>query len=172
LSRASLKQFRLTKKEVRVSTFHIGSTTVHLSGVQIVPVAKTLQEDAWLPEGMYITVRVSAPVEGIRVHTNGRSFPLPHGKIRPKSYPSGTWVLIGDKAISTSSEIVSSFSLPGVFTHIAKAVIPPCCLINVGVCSRLWGGRGGGIQVEYVNGPEIQFTQAKDKFWHSVAGNA
>jgi hypothetical protein len=47
--------------------------------------------------------------------------------------------MIGDGAISTSSEIVSTFSLPGPFSHVCKAIIPATCVVNVGLCKRLFG---------------------------------
>lgn len=159
-----------------MTTFFVGSTKVDLPGVQISPPAVSTEDSAWLHK-THITLRLSAPVEGFRVHTNGTAYPtgLPFGnKVAPRvgSSAKGRWVLIGDGAISTSSEIVSLFSLPGAFSHVSKAVIPANCLINVGICSPLWGGVGGGIQAEYVSGPPIHFDQMTDNAWHNTAGHA
>lgn len=74
--------------------------------------------------------------------------------------------------MTTSSEIVSTFSLPGPFSHVSQAIIPATCVVNVGLCKPLFGGAGGGIQVEYVSGPSIQFDQMKDNVWHNAMGNA
>jgi hypothetical protein len=46
--------------------------------------------------------------------------------------------MTGDGAISTSSEIVSTFSLPGPFSLVCKAIIPATCVVNVGLCKRLF----------------------------------
>jgi hypothetical protein len=159
-----------------MSTFFIGTEKIDLSATQLSPSAVTEQLDAWLHE-IHITVRLSKPVEGFRVHTNGVAYPtgLPFGKRVPPrlaSEAAGRWVFIGDGAISTSSEIVSVFSLPGPFSHVSRAIIPAACVINVGLCKPLWGGAGGGIQVEYVSGPRFQFSQMKGNVWHHMAGNA
>jgi hypothetical protein len=120
-----------------MATFFIGTEKIDLPATQISPTATTEQPSAWLHE-THITVH-SKTVERFRVHTNGVAYPtgLPFGKRVPPrlaSYATGRWVFIGDQAISTSSEIVSMFSLPGPFSHLSKAVSPAACVINVGLC--------------------------------------
>jgi hypothetical protein len=159
-----------------MTTFFVGSATVDLPGVQISPPEETASEGAWLHK-THISIRLSAPVEGFRVHTNGIAYPtgLPFGKRaapRVASEGVGRWVLIGDGAISTSSEIVRLFSLPGAFSHVSKAIVPALCLVNVGICSTLFGGIGGGLQIEYVSGPPIRFHEMTDAVWLNTAGNA
>jgi hypothetical protein len=159
-----------------MTTFFFDKTKIELPAVQISPPEATSYRDAWLHE-THITIRLSAAVEGFRVHTNGVNFPTgsQFGKMvapRAASNAAGRWVFIGDGAISTSSEIVSIFSLPGPFSHVSKAVLPASCIVNLGLCKPLFGGAGGGIQVEYVGGPSIQFEQMKENVWHHAVGSA
>jgi hypothetical protein len=159
-----------------MTTFLFGKTKIELPAVQISPSAGSSYRDAWLHE-IHVTIRLLKSLEGFRVHTNGVSFPTggQFGKMaasRSASNAVGRWVFIGDEAISTSSEIVSIFSLPGPFSHISKAVLPANCILNLGLCKPLFGGAGGGIQVEYVSGPSIQFEQMKENAWHNALGNA
>jgi hypothetical protein len=79
-------------------------------------------------------------------------------------------VLIGD-VIKTSSEIVDGRSLPGAFTHIARAEVFSGSTINIGFCSPLFGGRGGDAQAEFVRGPNARFTPL-DATWVNYRGNA
>ena len=142
----------------------------YLPGVEVAPRERTLGKGAWLFD-QYVTVRLYAPVEGMRVHTNGRSFPQ-----RPGSAPQGRWVAIGD-VIQTAAEIANSRSLPGWFTHAARALVPAQTVVNVGICAPLFNATGGGAQLEYVSGPPIRFMPLKDvgghdNKWHGKAGNA
>ena len=154
-----------------MALFNIAGKTITLPAVEISPRAKS-DQTAW-QSGKYVTVRFSAPVAGIRVHTDGKAFPG-----RPASAAMGAWVAIGD-VIQTAPALANSRSLPSAnpqamtaFTHTSDAVIPPQCVVNIGVASAKFGGAGGGFQAEYVSGPLIQFTPLPGKHWHGQAGHA
>jgi hypothetical protein len=144
--------------------FFVGGVSIDLPAVPVLK-ASTRDLDAWRLR-QYVTVRLVAPVEGVRVHTNNKSLPK-----RKASAPEGAWVAIGD-FVETSKEFVNSRALPGPFTHLAWAVLPEQCVVNVGLCGPLFGGAGGGFQAEYISGPPIQFTQAHGKHWHGSYGHA
>jgi hypothetical protein len=145
--------------------FSVVGTLIDLPAIPVFPKASTRDNGAWL-HGQYVTVKLTAPVEGIRVHTDGRHFPG-----RPASGGAGAWVALGD-VIGTSTELVSNRSLPGVFTRVSEALLPSFCVTNVGVCSALFGGAGGGVQAEYVSGPPVSFHQLHGKYWHGSAAHA
>ncbi len=126
--------------------------------------ASTSDLQAWL-HGQFITVQLTGLVDAVRVHTNSRSF-----SGRPASNLAGRWFAIGD-IIQTSKAYQSSRSLPGPFTHVALAALRPGCVINVGVCSPLFGGAGGELQAEYVSGPPVQITSVTNK-WHGKSASA
>lgn len=126
--------------------------------------APTSDSRAWL-HGQYVTVQLTAAVEAVRVHTNGKSF-----ADRPASNLRGRWFAIGD-IIQTSREYQSSRSLPGTFTHVALVTLRPGCVINIGICSPLFGGAGGEFQAEHVSGPAAEIMPITNK-WHSRSGNA
>lgn len=145
--------------------FVVSSSIINLPAFRVTPQAKTGDARAW-QLGQYVTLRLFEPVDGIRVHTNGRSHP---GRL--PSAAAGAWIALGD-VIQTSGDIVRSLALPGLFTHVGSALLPVNCTVNVGVCAPLFGYTGGGIQAEYVCGPAIQFTQIAGKYWHDMQGNA
>jgi len=127
--------------------------------------AETSYTNAWL-KGEYVTVRLLAPVEGVRAHTSGREF-----KDRIASKPEGAWIAVDD-FIESSGDFVRSRALPGPFTNLAWAVAPTHCVLNLGLAAPLYGVAGGGVQAEFVSGPPIEFTQAQGKHWHGKTGAA
>lgn len=142
--------------------------------LQAVPVAAAITCDkaAWLYE-RYITVRLTAPLEALRVHTAGRSFPG-----RDASAQAGAWILIGD-VIHTSGNLASNRSLPTInprsmtaFTHTSEALLAPGTVLNIGIANAKFGGAGGGFQGEYVTGPAIVFMALSGKHWHGSEGHA
>jgi hypothetical protein len=148
-----------------MNTFFVCGVPISLDAVQQ-DRQGTEHEDAWL-RGEYLTLRVTDDMrEGVRVHTNGKSFPG-----RSASSMAGRWIALED-IIDTSHALANSRALPGVFTHVAWVVIPSGCVINVGVASPLYGYSGGGVQAEYVSGPRFGFEQAEGKHWHGAVGNA
>jgi hypothetical protein len=163
LSRLELRADRLLKENI-VAQFFIGGNWIELPA-ELARRARTRDIGAWRA-AQYVTVRLLEPVEGVRVHTDGKAFSR-----RPASAAGGAWVAIGD-AIDTAAQFVATRSLPGPFTHVGWALLPPDCIVNVGVCSPLFGGMGGGFQAEYVSGPPIEFKQAQGKYWHSRTGRA
>ena len=153
-----------------MAMFTIAGKSIMLPAVEISPKATTRDQTAW-QSGKYLTVRLNAPVFGIRVHTNNKAVPG-----RDASAASGAWVAIGD-VIQTSSDLASSRSLPTTspqsmtaFTHTSEAAIPTQCVLNIGLASAKFGGAGGEFQAEYVSGPPIQFTPFTGKYWHGRAG--
>lgn len=148
-----------------MAKFSIAGQTVELPAANVAPSRDTRDKKAWL-DGEWITVQVEQPIQGIRVHTNGKAF-----VDREASHAAGAWVAIGD-VILTSKEMVDQSALPGPFTHVSEAEIPAGCIVNVGFNAALLAGRGGGTQVEYVAGPPFKFTQLGGAYWHSEGANA
>jgi len=146
-----------------MSTFVVSGRTIDLQAVAH-PHIVTRRTNAWL-QGGYVTVQLLAATEALRVHTGGRSFPG-----RPASNLEGAWYAIGD-VIETSSQHVQSRALPGAFTQVATVTLPPGAIINIGFCSPLFVGFGGGAQAEHVGGPSVQFKPLPN-VWHSRAGRA
>jgi hypothetical protein len=146
-----------------VAQFFIGGNWIELPA-ELARRAATRDIGAWRA-AQYVTVRLLEPVEGVRVHTDGKAFLR-----RPASAAAGAWVAIGD-AIGTASQFADTRSLPGPFTHVGWVVLPPGCIINIGVCSPLFGHTGGEFQAEYVSGRPMEFKQAHRKSWHSRSGS-
>jgi hypothetical protein len=145
-------------------SFLVAGQTIQLPAIPVTQQAESI-ENAWL-DGEWLTVQLTKPVRGLRVHTDGKSFPG-----REASKAQGAWVAIGDSVL-TSNEVVDQSALPGPFTHVSEAVIPAGCVVNVGINGPLFGGAGGGIQAQYVSGPPIEFTLLGGKTWMSKAGTA
>lgn len=155
-----------------MARFFLGGRAIDLPAVPASPKSPSCDDTAW-ELGIYITVRLLSPVAGVRVHTDGRSYPG-----RAASNSAGAWVAIGD-VVLTSGELASSRSLPAdnpkrmaAFTHTNEALLPAQCVVNVGLASAKFGGQGGGFQAEYVSGPSIRFVPLLGKYWHGHAGNA
>ena len=152
-------------------TFALFGKSVDLQAVPVAP-AITRDKAAWLHE-RYMTVRLTAPLEALRVHTAGRSFPG-----RDASAEAGAWVLIGD-VNQTSGNLASNRSLPTTnprsmtaFTDTSEALLAPGTVLNVGIANAKFGGAGGGFQGEYVSGPSIVFKPLSGKHWHGSEGHA
>lgn len=155
-----------------MTTFSFAGKSVDLPAVPVSPKSATRDPTAW-QFGRYVTVRLVSPVSALRVHTNSRSFPG-----RQASAATGAWLLIGD-IIQTSSALADSRSLPTenpksmvAFTGASEANISALAVLNIGLASAKFGGRGGEFQAEFVSGPAIQFTPLIGKHWHGGAGNA
>ncbi|MBS0393457.1 MAG: hypothetical protein JSR54_02465 [Proteobacteria bacterium] len=119
---------------------------------------------AWVG-GEWLTVRLLAPLEALRVHTAGRAYPG-----RPASSEQGRWYALDD-VIETSGELAASRSLPGAFTHTSVVRVPAGAVLNVGFASALFGGAGGGGQAEFLGGPTPSFVALRGKHWHGRAGH-
>ena len=153
-----------------MTPFSVAGHTIRLPASQVLR-ANTTQIDAWL-RGEWLTVRLTAPVNGIRVHTNGRA-QLENDRVweRPASQAVGAWAAIGD-VILTATQMIDASALPGPFTAVANVVIPKGCIVNIGINGQTLMGRGGGVQVEYVKGPLFEFVQLSNKHWMNRAGSA
>ena len=124
----------------------------------------TADSEAWLHK-QYLTVRLTGSVDALRVHTDGKAF-----SGRSASHLRGRWFAVGD-VIQTNREYQSSRSLPGPFTHVAWVNLKAGCLLNLGLCSPLFGGAGREFQVEYIGGPEPNIMPTPHK-WHFASGEA
>ena len=153
-----------------MTTFIVSGRKIQVTA-SFVPRESTQQVDAW-HKGEWISVRVDAPIEAIRVHTNGRTFSDTDVMWeRLGSKATGAWAAIGD-VILTSSQMVDASALPGVFIHVAAVIIPQNCIVNIGVNGATLMGRGGGVQAEYVKGPRFEISELKGKVWMDRAGRA
>ncbi len=146
-----------------MSTFVVSGRTIELQATAHSRIA-TRDSNAWL-HAAFVTVQLLALTEALRVHTGGRSF-----QGRPGSKLEGAWYAIGD-VIETSTQYSQSRSLPGLFTKVAAVALPRGAILNIGFCSPLFGGSGGGAQAEHVGGPSAQFTSLPN-VWHSRSGRA
>jgi len=151
--------------------FFLG-VVIELPAIPVSPKAQSRDDTAWL-HGLFSTVMLLAPVEGVRVHTGGRSYPG-----RPGSSEQGAWVALDD-VIMSAPDLANSRSLPTAnpqslvaMTRIAEVLLPVQCVLNIGLASAKFGGRGGGAQAEYVSGPPLQFAPLRDKYWHHRGGHA
>lgn len=152
-----------------MAAFAVAGQVIYIPAIRAA-LKPTSQPSAWL-NGDWITVQTTEDIQGIRVHTNGRDLPATAtNAFRPASGAQGAWVAIGD-VILTSGEMVDQSALPGAFTHVAEAVIPSGCVINIGFNGPVLAGSGGGTQAEYVSGPPFKFTQLRAK-WMPRAGSA
>jgi len=155
-----------------MTIFNFAGRSIELAAALVAPKAETMDCNAWAM-GQFATVRLLTPTEALRVHTQGRAYPG-----RAASASMGGWVALGD-VIQTADALASSRSLPTAnpssataFTHVNSVVIPAGSVINIGVASDLFGGRGGGFQGEYVSGPALQFRPLTGKHWHNKYGSA
>lgn len=155
-----------------MATFSFFGKSIDLPATLVATHAKTRDESAW-QHGRYSTVQLLTPLEGLRVHTGGRAFPG-----RQASGESGAWILIGD-VIHTSSALAGSRSLPVddpqrpvAFTHTSEAFLGVATVLNIGLASPKFGGKGGEFQAEYVSGPPIRFVPLSGKHWHGRGGRA
>ena len=156
-----------------MTRFQIGIRSLELEAHLVLPAAAS-NAASWAG-GRWVTVKLSAPLEALRVHTDGRAF-LAQG--RPASTEAGRWLLIDD-VIQTAAAIASSRSLKVddprsavAFTHTSGVELALGTVLNIGFASALFSGRGGGAQAERVGGPPPRFTLLAGKHWHSRAGRA
>jgi hypothetical protein len=155
-----------------VNKFTFSGKSIELPAREVTPTCASFDPTAWI-SGSHLTVRLLETVHALRVHTNGRAF-----SDREPSHAAGRWILFGD-VVLTSSQLADSRSLPtydvasvAAFTHISEAKLVRDVVLNIGLASEKYAGRGGGFQAEYVRGPEIQFELLTGKMWHSRAGFA
>jgi hypothetical protein len=144
----------------------IPGTQTSLPAVQL-PSAPTRAGNAW--RAGYITIRLLATLEAIRVHTGGGE----GAATRPELVGAGLhgrWFAIGD-VVQTYGQYRASRALPADFTEIAIATFAPGTVLNVGICGPLFGHRGGGEQAELVSGPPPQL-RTLDAIWSREAGHA
>jgi hypothetical protein len=155
-----------------MATFTHFGKSIELPATMVSPTAATRDRSSWM-HGRYTTVRLSMPIEALRVHTAGRTFPG-----REASSEFGAWVLIGD-VIQSSAALASSRALPATnprsmvaFTHASEARLDLGTVLNIGIASAKFGGDGGQFQAEYISGPPIRFTPIAGKHWHGRSGSA
>lgn len=154
-----------------MSTFYVFGKSIELAAIPA-SAAQTRDETAWLHR-KYLTVRLLAPTEAMRVHTAGKSFPG-----RQASNEAGAWLLIGD-VIQSSGQLANGYALPTTnpraftaFTHVSLAMLGTGTVLNVGIVAAKFGGAGGDFQAEYVEGPPIVFKPIHGKHWHGAVGHA
>jgi hypothetical protein len=159
------------EEHLLMPTFSLFGKSVELQATPE-PTARTRDESAWLHR-RYLTVRLIARMEALRVHTAGRAFAG-----REASQEAGAWILIGD-VVQSSSQLASSRALPSAnprsfvaFTHVSEAVLAAGTVLNIGIASAKFGGAGGEFQAEYVTGPPMTFRPLVGKHWHGAVGRA
>ena len=133
-----------------------------------VPQRPTSASNAWL--GGYRTVRLTAPVEAIRVHVGAGAAASVHKHLAAGAGLHGRWFAVGD-VVQTYDQYRASRALPGHFTQIAIATLAAGTIVNVGRCSPLFRQEGGGDQIELVEGPAPTFRPL-DATWSRTAGSA
>ena len=141
-------------------TLTVPGTTTPVPGVQL-PTGTTDRADAWL--GPYLTVQLTQPWEGLRVHVDGAPG-TSQARLR------GRWHAIGD-FIATYSEYLASRALPAPFTKIALCTFQRGTILNVGRCAPLFNLAGGGEQAEWVSGPDVLYRPL-NATWSNQAGHA
>jgi hypothetical protein len=159
----------------------IPGTSTILPGVQTAT-RPTAGPDAWL--GEYLTIELTGPMTAMRVHMNAGEGAATEPHLALAAGPFGRWFAVGD-FVQTYDDYRSTHSLPtypkgdgrpatglGHFTHYALCRLLPGTIVNVGRCSPLFGGSGGGEQVEYVAGPAPQIQPSTATSWSNVAGHA
>ena len=142
--------------------------SIHTLPATPVPQRPTSAADAWL--GTYRTVRLTAPIEALRVHVGAGVAASPHKHLATGAGLHGRWFAIGD-VVQTYGQYRASRALPGHFTEVAIATLAAGTILNVGRCSPLFGHQGGGDQIEIVEGPAPAFRPL-DATWSRTAGSA
>lgn len=132
-----------------------------------IPLRPTRAENAW--RGDRFTIRLIADLPAIRVHSMGGSG-ASHREVFTRSGTLGNWFAIGD-VILTREEYMTTHALPGPFTHQDEWLLPQGSILNVGICSPLFGHTGGALQAEWLDGPPLQRRQLKG-YWAGAIGNA
>jgi hypothetical protein len=143
-------------------------TSIHALPATPVPRRPTSATNAWL--GTYRTVRLTAPIDALRVHVGAGVAASVHEHLATGAGLHGRWFAIGD-VVQTYDQYRASRALPGHFTEIAIVTLPAGTILNVGRCSPLFRHDGGGEQVELVEGPAPAF-RSLDAIWSRTAGRA
>lgn len=133
-----------------------------------VPQRPTNADNAWL--GPYRTIRLIAPIDALRVHVGAGAGASIHKHLASGAGIHGRWFAVGD-VVQTYEEFRSTRALPGHFTEIAIATLAVGTILNVGRCSPLFGLKGGGDQIEFIEGPN-PVLRSIDALWSRTAGNA
>jgi hypothetical protein len=133
-----------------------------------VPQQPTSRRDAWL--GTYRTVRLTAPIEALRVHVGAGAAASVHEHLATGAGLHGRWFAVGD-ITQTYDQYRASRALPGPFTQVAIATLAAGTILNVGRCSPLFSHQGGGDQIELVAGP-TPTLRPLDATWSRTAGSA
>jgi hypothetical protein len=133
----------------------------------VLPLRSTRADNAWL--GERFTVRLVADLPALRVHSRG-GIAATHQEQFSRSGTVGSWFAIGD-VILTREEYLAVHALPGNFTHQDEWLLPSGSILNVGICSPLFGHKGGALQAEWLEGPPLQNRPLKG-WWSSKIGNA
>lgn len=146
-----------------MATFALSDRSIELPAV-MQPRAPTRDLGAWA-HGEYVTLKLTELIQAVRTHTGGKAF-----RGRQASRLEGAWYALGN-LIQTSSEYTASRALPGAFTRVAWVNLSANTVLNVGLCSPLFGQPGGEAQAEYVGGPPANFIPVNN-IWHSKGGRA
>jgi hypothetical protein len=125
-------------------------------------------EIAWL--GSRITVRLTGYLEAARAHV-GAGEGATARDFHSSAGTFGSWYAIGD-TVQTRSEFRRSHSLPSASsTKMTFFRLLPGTTLNIGRCSSIWGGTGGGGQAEWLEGPlphvEFTFGALLDRLGHA-----
>ncbi len=124
--------------------------------------------NAWKDE--YKTVALTHAIQAIRVHVGAGTAASQHRHLATGAGLHGSWFAIGD-VVQTYEQYRASRALPSHFTNIAIATLAAGSVVNVGLCSPLFGLPGEGEQLEFVEGPPPVFREL-DATWSHVAGHA
>jgi hypothetical protein len=119
------------------------------------PTEPTRAPEAWT--GMPLTVELYRPLEVLRVSASRLGL-------------VGDWFALGDW-IQTRSEYRRTRALPRNFIYQGVATLRPGTVVNVGICSPLFGHSGGGLQAEFLDGP-LPPVHPLDGVWIDAEGSA
>src|SRR5215471_3925055 len=113
------------------------------------PKAATSFASAWLG-GNYSTIKLAADVDAVRVHVGGGMGASPRSHLASGAGSVGRWFAVGD-VILTRSAYTNSRALPSAFSRVDWCRLRAGTVVNIGRCSPMFGGAGGGEQVEWVS---------------------
>ena len=115
--------------------------------------AETQDPKAWY--GSYRTVRLLEPIRALRLHGNGAFFPSPDEPVA-SDWPSGKfgrWFSVGNDVLALG-DFQEAASLPHSFPAMSEFWLDEGTILNVGIASRRFHGRRGGMtQAELIGGP-------------------
>ena len=135
---------------------------------QEVELRTTRDARAWA--GGYVTVELTGSVEAVRAHV-GAGTGATARDLGSSAGTLGRWYAIGD-VVHTRRGFASVHSLPSSrTTKLTFFRMLPGTVLNVGRCSPLFGGEGGGVQAEWLDGPMpsawMTTTAPLDRFGHA-----